>query len=53
MEGIYKYGVEMDSVAMIYIPRFIKIGSGVQMLKERLHRHTGSKESEPDFISSE
>jgi hypothetical protein len=25
-----KYAVEMDSGAMIYIPSFIKIGSGIQ-----------------------
>jgi hypothetical protein len=25
-----KYAVEMGSVAMIYIPSFIKIGSGIQ-----------------------
>jgi hypothetical protein len=27
-----EYTVEMDSSAMIYIPNFIKIGSGVQKL---------------------
>jgi hypothetical protein len=27
-----KYAVEMDSGAMIYIPSFIKTGSGVQKL---------------------
>jgi hypothetical protein len=27
-----RYAVEMDSVTMIYIPRFIKIGSGIQKL---------------------
>jgi hypothetical protein len=27
-----KYAVEMGSVAMIYIPNFIKIGSGIQKL---------------------
>jgi hypothetical protein len=27
-----KYGVEMDSDAMINIPTFIKIGSGIQKL---------------------
>jgi hypothetical protein len=29
-----KYAVEMGSGAMIYIPRFIKIGSGIQKLIE-------------------
>jgi hypothetical protein len=32
MGGIMKYAVEMGSGAMIYIPSFIKIGSGVQKL---------------------
>jgi hypothetical protein len=27
-----KYAVQMDSDAMIYIPSFIKIGSGIQNL---------------------
>jgi hypothetical protein len=27
-----KYAVDMDSNAMIYIPSFIKIGSGIQKL---------------------
>jgi hypothetical protein len=30
-----KYAVEMGSGAMIYIPSFIKIGSGFQKLTER------------------
>jgi hypothetical protein len=29
-----KYAVEMGTVAMIYIPSFIKIGSGIQKLIE-------------------
>jgi hypothetical protein len=35
-----KYAVEMGSDAMIYIPSFIKIGSGFQKLKRGIHRHT-------------
>jgi hypothetical protein len=27
-----KYAIEMDSGAMIYIPNFTKIGSGIQKL---------------------
>jgi hypothetical protein len=27
-----KYAIEMGSGAMIYVPRFIKIGSGIQKL---------------------
>jgi hypothetical protein len=35
-----KYAIEMVSGAMIYIPNFIKIGSGIQMLMgEGVRRH--------------
>jgi hypothetical protein len=39
-----KYAIEMDSVA-IYIPSFIKIGSGMQKLIGRFtrHKHTDKK----------
>jgi hypothetical protein len=30
-----RYAVEMDSGAMIYIPSFIKIGSGIQKFMGR------------------
>jgi hypothetical protein len=33
-----KYGVEMGSAAMIYIPSLIKIGSGTQKLLGVIHR---------------
>jgi hypothetical protein len=32
MGGFMKYSAEKDSGAMIYIRRFIKIGSGIQKL---------------------
>jgi hypothetical protein len=35
-----EYTVEMGSGARIYIPSFIKIGSGIQKLVEWIHRHT-------------
>jgi hypothetical protein len=35
-----KYAVEMGSGAMIYIPSFIKIGSGIGKLLGGIHRHT-------------
>jgi hypothetical protein len=35
-----KYAVEMDSVVMIFIPCFIKIGSGIQKLIRWIHKHT-------------
>jgi hypothetical protein len=37
-----KYATEMGSGAMIYIPSFIKIGSGIQNLIGGIHRHTDS-----------
>jgi hypothetical protein len=36
------YAVAMGSGAMIYIPSFIKIGSGIQKLLRGIHRHTDS-----------
>jgi hypothetical protein len=41
-EGFMKYAVEMGSGAMIYIPSFINIGSGIPKLIEEMHRHTES-----------
>jgi hypothetical protein len=35
-----KYAVEIGSGAMIYIPIFLKIGSGVQRLIGVTHKHT-------------
>jgi hypothetical protein len=35
-----KYAVETGSGAMIYIPSFIKIGSGIQKLMGRGHTQT-------------
>jgi hypothetical protein len=32
IEGFMQYAVEMGSGVMIYIPRFIKVGSGIQNL---------------------
>jgi hypothetical protein len=32
----------MGSVAVIYVPSFIKIGSGVRKLIGGIHRHTDS-----------
>jgi hypothetical protein len=39
-----KYAAKMSSGAMIYIPSFIKIGSGIQKLIRGIHRHTDSME---------
>jgi hypothetical protein len=35
-----KYAIEMGSGAMICIPSFIKIGSGIQKLIGEIHSHT-------------
>jgi hypothetical protein len=40
-----KYAVEMGSSAMMYIPSFLKIDSGVQKLKGGIHRN-------PDKVTS-
>jgi hypothetical protein len=37
-----KYATEMGSGAKIYVPSIRKIGSGVQKLIGRIHRHTDS-----------
>jgi hypothetical protein len=42
MGGFMKHAVEMDLCAMIYIPGFIKTGSGIQKLIRGIHRHTES-----------
>jgi hypothetical protein len=34
----------MGSDAVIYVPNFIKIGSGVQKLIGRIHKHTQERE---------
>jgi hypothetical protein len=39
-DGFMKYAVEMGSGGMIYVPSFIKIGSGIQKLTEGTHIHT-------------
>jgi hypothetical protein len=39
-----KHAVEMCSVAIIYIPSFIKIISGIQKLIWGIHRHTDNTE---------
>jgi hypothetical protein len=46
MAGIYEVrAVKMGSGVMIYIPSSIKIGSSIQKLIRRIHRHTDSMES--------
>jgi hypothetical protein len=35
-----KYTAEIDSGAMIYIPSFVKTGSGIRKLLGRMHRQT-------------
>jgi hypothetical protein len=38
-----KYAVETGSGVMVYVPSFMKIGSGIQKLMERIHRYTDNK----------
>jgi hypothetical protein len=38
------YALELDSGAMIGIPSFIKIGSGIRKLIRGIHKHTESME---------
>jgi hypothetical protein len=40
-----KHAFEMGSVAMIYIPSFIKTGLGIHTLMGGIHRHTNSMET--------
>jgi hypothetical protein len=37
-----KYAAEMSSGIMIFIPSFMKIGSGIQKLRGGIQRHTES-----------
>jgi hypothetical protein len=46
-----KYAVEMGSGAMIYIPSFIIIGSGIQKLIRGIHRQHGDRISLLLFFS--
>jgi hypothetical protein len=39
-----KYADEIGSGAIMYMPRLIKIGSGIQKLIRGIHRHTESVE---------
>jgi hypothetical protein len=39
-----KYATEMSSDAMVYIPSFVNIDSGIQKLIGGIHMHAGSKE---------
>jgi hypothetical protein len=42
-EEFMKYAVEMGSDVMIYIPSFIKTGSGIQTLMGGIHRQHGDR----------
>jgi hypothetical protein len=46
-----KYAVEMGSVAMMYIPTSINIGSGIQkFLRGGIHRQTAWRSHKRTFI---
>jgi hypothetical protein len=50
-EGFMKYAVEVGSDAMIYVPRFIKIGSGIQKLMQRGNTHIDTwQRGDPSLI---
>jgi hypothetical protein len=51
MGGIFNKVVEVGSGAVIYLPSFIKTGSGVQKLIGGIHRHTHTHGQQHDFIS--
>jgi hypothetical protein len=40
MKGIFHYAIEMGSDAVIYLPSFIKFGSGVQKLTGEIDTQT-------------
>jgi hypothetical protein len=42
-QAFMKYAFQMGSGAMICIPNFIQIGSGIQKLIERIYKHTDRK----------
>jgi hypothetical protein len=48
-----KYSVEMGSGAMMHVPSFIKIGSGIQKLMEGIHRQQGDLISLFSFLKNE
>jgi hypothetical protein len=54
MGGIMKHAIEMGLGAMIYIPSFIKIGSGIQKLIRGGYTdtQTGCRPHKPTFIPS-
>jgi hypothetical protein len=47
-----KYAVKMGSGAMIYIPSFMKIGSGIQKLIGGTHRQHGDLIRLPVFFQN-
>jgi hypothetical protein len=48
-----KYAVQMGSGAMIYIPSFINIGSGIQkLIGWGIHRQTGWRSYKPASMFS-
>jgi hypothetical protein len=55
MEEFLKYAIEMGSGAMIYLPRFIKIGSAIQKLIggcKQTHRQHGDRISLFPFLQN-
>jgi hypothetical protein len=45
-----KYAVERGSDAVIYVPSFVKIGSGIQKLIGGIHGHIGWRWRKPTLV---
>jgi hypothetical protein len=45
-----KYTIETGSGAVLYIPSFIQIGSGIQKLIRGIYTQTGWRSHKPTFI---
>jgi hypothetical protein len=43
MRGFMNYAIYMGSGAMLYIPTFVKICSGIQKLLRGIHSYTDTK----------
>jgi hypothetical protein len=50
-EGFLEYAVQVGSVATMYIPSFVKIGSAIQKLNTQTHRQQGDLISPFLFLS--
>jgi hypothetical protein len=49
-EGFFNYVIEVGSGAVIHVPSFIKIGSGIQKLIGGIHTQTATRSHKPPFF---